>query len=231
MKRTIAFLLAGFLVFGSGKTGIAQESIPPKPPKGEKEITEKQEKELQKKREEEFRVRKEFLEQEQQERMRRQEMALEAQAEALEELHLNMEDFHVDMEDMEWRAPVIIREGFEGDGFVWHIPQNSQTQLTLRNSFRGGTDSSTGSFDVEEGTKRFKCMINGKVRSGEIKIKISYPDGKVFKDMTINSSAEITFSQSLNIGEKEPDKYIGSWKYEIAATKAEGNYMLSISTN
>jgi hypothetical protein len=107
----------------------------------------------------------------------------------------------------------------------------SSAQLTLRNNFQGNTDSTTGTFDVEQGTRQFRCMINGKVRSGTISIRVFYPGGKTFKDLTINSSAEINFQQSLTIKEGEEGKYLGSWKYEIKADKAEGNYMLQISTN
>jgi len=109
--------------------------------------------------------------------------------------------------------------------------RGSQAQLTLRNSFRGGSDSSKGEFDVDKGTRQFRCMISGKVRSGEIIIRVLYPGGKVFKELTITSSAEITFSQSLTINEDSGDKYVGSWTYEVKAEKAEGNYTLSISTN
>ncbi len=74
-------------------------------------------------------------------------------------------------------------------------------------------------------------MISGKVRAGEIIIKVLYPGGKVFKELTITSSAEITFTQSLTINEGSGDKYVGSWTYEVRAEKAEGNYTLAISTN
>lgn len=109
--------------------------------------------------------------------------------------------------------------------------QENHTQLTLRNSFRGGSDSSKGEFEVEKGTRYFRCMINGKVRTGQITIKVEYPGGKVFKEMTITSSAEINYSQSLSIKEGEEGKYIGSWKYTVEAEKAEGDYILQISTH
>lgn len=109
--------------------------------------------------------------------------------------------------------------------------QNSESQLTLRNSFNGGSDQSTGEFDVDEHTRHIRCMITGKVKSGTITVKITYPGGKVFKELTINKSAEITFSQSLTIKEEENDKYIGSWKYEVKADKAEGNYTLQFMTH
>lgn len=108
--------------------------------------------------------------------------------------------------------------------------QKSQSQLTIRNSYRGTSDTSQGEFDVNESTTHIRCMINGKVRSGKITIKVLYPGGKVFKDLSITSSAEISFTQSLSIREEEKKKYVGTWKYEVTADKAEGSYTLSFMT-
>jgi len=108
--------------------------------------------------------------------------------------------------------------------------QESKSQLTIRNSYRGTSDTSKGEFDVNESTTHIRCMINGKVRSGKITIKVLYPGGKVFKNLSITSSAEISFTQSLSIKEEEKKKYIGSWNYEVTADKAEGSYMLSFMT-
>jgi hypothetical protein len=109
--------------------------------------------------------------------------------------------------------------------------QNNQSQLTLRNSFDGNSNTSKGGFEVSEETHNFRVMINGKVKSGEIQIIVKYPNGKEFKNLTINSAAEITYSQSLTLKEGEESKYIGTWNYEVKATFAEGNYMLQMMTH
>lgn len=77
----------------------------------------------------------------------------------------------------------------------------------------------------------FRCMISGRVNYGEIYIRAEYPGGKVFKEITISSSGEISFSQSLTIREGQENKFVGFRKYEVKAEKAEGNYMLQIQTN
>ena len=118
----------------------------------------------------------------------------------------------------------------EGSYFLYSGQEN-QSQLTLRNSFDGSTDSSKGEIDVDESTTHIRCMINGKVREGRITIRVLYPGGKVFKDLSITSSAEISFTQSLSIKEEDKKKYVGSWTYEVTADKAEGNYMLSFMTH
>jgi hypothetical protein len=121
--------------------------------------------------------------------------------------------------------------GDEPSYFVYSGGQENQSSLTLRNSFDGETDSSAGEFDVDESTTHIRCTINGKVRSGKITISVIYPGGKVFKNLSITTSAEISFSQSLTIKEEERKKYVGSWQYKISADKAEGSFNLSFMTH
>jgi len=117
-----------------------------------------------------------------------------------------------------------------GEPFFVSFGQENQSQLTIRNSFDGDSDTAEGQFDVDESTTHIRCTINGKANSGKINIKVLYPGGKVFKDLSITSSAQISFSQSLSIKEEEKNKYIGSWSYRITAEKAEGSYTLSFMT-
>ena len=71
----------------------------------------------------------------------------------------------------------------EAPYFIYSGGQENQSQLTIRNSFDGNTDSAEGEFDVDESTTHIRCMIKGKVRSGKISIKVLYPGGKVFKNL------------------------------------------------
>jgi hypothetical protein len=141
------------------------------------------------------------------------------------------------------QARAAVRERSPGSSYAWTraigddtpffvtLPgQGNQSQLTLRNSFDGNSDSAEGEFDVDESTTHIRCTINGKVNAGKINIKVQYPGGKVFKDLSITSSAQISFTQSLSIKEEEKGKYVGSWTYKITADKAEGSYNLSFMT-
>jgi hypothetical protein len=126
----------------------------------------------------------------------------------------------------------VYSSGVADDGPYFFVSggQENQSSLTLRNSFNGTSDTSTGEFDVDENTTHIRCTINGKVRSGKISVKVLYPGGKVFKNLSITSSAEISFTQSVSIREEDQKKYVGSWNYEVTADKAEGNYSLSFMT-
>lgn len=130
------------------------------------------------------------------------------------------------------RARTYVRSsGDAGNYFIYSGDQNSTSQLTLRNSFDGSSESSKGEFEVSEGTRHFRVNINGKVKSGEIRIIVDYPSGDTFKDMVINSAAEISFSQSVSISEEDPDKYVGDWSYKVIAEEAKGSYSVSIMTH
>lgn len=179
------------------------------------------------KQEEELRARKEMLEQQ------KQIVVMERQhAQQAREMESQVRELSRARESSRARY-VSPSSGFYGDGqfFTGMYGRENQSQLTLRKSFREATSTSKGEFDVESNIRHFRCMISGEVRSGEIFIGIEYPDGKTFKELTINSSADINFSQSISIKEGEEKKYTGSWNYVIKAVKAEGNYMVQIMTN
>ena len=55
------------------------------------------------------------------------------------------------------------------------------------------------------------------------------PGGEMYKDLTMDDSADLEWSTSFSI-EEGVKKYHGSWTYKIKATNAEGVYNLSITT-
>ncbi|MCK5135290.1 MAG: hypothetical protein KAR19_05835 [Bacteroidales bacterium] len=181
-------------------------------------------------------------ERERQKAMQAKEMKM--RKEMLEEQKEKMEDMerqHADQvriierqahESSRARSPVRSSRAYpEGNYLLGPYGQGNQSQLTLRKTFRETTSTSKGEFEVEPDIRHFRCMISGSVRSGEIFIGIEYPNGKTFKELVINSSADINFSQSVSIKEGEEKKYTGTWNYVIKADKAEGNYMVQIQTN
>jgi hypothetical protein len=212
-NRSFRFITALFLMLMTGLMVQAQNA-----PSQEAQKKEKAEQEI-KMKEMEMQLKKQHLEQEQK--------MVEVERKYARQLERTSE------RDKE-RAIVYSRSSGindEGSYFIQSYGQENQSQLTLRNSFSGETLSSDGEFEVDENTSKIRFTVNGKVRHGEINIKVLYPGGKVFKDLNINSSAQITFSQSLTIKEEEKKKYVGVWKYEVNTKTAEGSYMMSIQTH
>ncbi|MGW8315195.1 MAG: hypothetical protein ACWGNV_06315 [Bacteroidales bacterium] len=178
-------------------------------------------------------VRKEMMEQEMQNRKK----MLEEQQEQMKQWEVQFKEQQKDLEERAREAARVRVRGSgtyvlpDGEFFVAAPSRGSQSQLTLRKNFEGTTNVSKGTFEVDENIRQFRCMINGSVDSGEIYIGIEYPDGNTFKELVINSSADINLSQSVSVKEGEEKKYVGSWSYVIKTNKAEGHYMLQISTN
>ena len=224
-KRITGLIIALVIISLGGHRALAQQTGEQATGKDTKEVQAEAEYEAQK-RAMELQERKLMLQQQQLEqemKMRKEEIEIARQAAEAEA--------QVRERERDWDRQRVFVTGQEESPFVFSYGSANQTQLTLRNTFRGGSDESKGEFEVSKETRRIRCMINGRVQSGAIEIKINYPDGKVFKELTINSSAEISFTQSMNIKEGQESKYVGSWKYQVVADKAEGNYLLQISTN
>lgn len=192
--------------------------------------------------EEEKRAQMEMEEAEKREAMRAEEMEKKKQMlyEQQEQMKALSEQYEVQAEELQnqsrnfnWNHNFDFNNGVAvGTPFIAPFPgQENQTQITLRKSFRETTGTSNGVFEVEKGIRHFRCMINGSVRNGEITVKIEYPDGKTFKELTINPSADINFSQSISVKEENEKKYVGTWNYEVKAKEAMGSYMVQIQTN
>lgn len=179
----------------------------------------------------EMKAKKEMLEQ-QHKQLQEQKKMQEEKMREMEIIYADRaRDFERQARESSRARAFVSSSGDAGNYFIYSGDQSSTSQLTLRNSFDGNSDSSKGEFEVSKDTRHFRVNINGKVKSGEIRIIVDYPNGDTFKDMTINSAAEISFSQSVSISEEEPDKYIGDWSYKVIAEEAKGSYSMSIMTH
>ena len=103
------------------------------------------------------------------------------------------------------------------------------SKLSLSKHYDGETTSKTGTFSVEEGVKKIRLSISGTVRTGSISLEVYLPGKKELKKLTIDDSADITWSQSINIREGDT-RYYGEWTYAINAKAVKGKYNLSLST-
>jgi hypothetical protein len=234
------YIILTAIIFLHGSALMAQDEESEM--KKQKAISEEQMKKQQAIQEEELRRQQAIQEQLrrqkeiQENEMRIRKEMLEEQREEMKQ----MEQQHADqMRDMEFRARESSRARWslpssgvypEGEYLIGAYGNRNQSQLTLRKNFRGTSNTSKGEFEVEKDIRQFRCQISGSVKSGEIFIGTEYPNGKTFKELVINPSADINFSQSISIKEGEEKKYAGVWSYVIKTEEAEGNYMLQIMT-
>jgi len=140
-----------------------------------------------------------------------------------------MEEFKRQAEIDAKRAQLEARE-MELQARAFHYGSQNNSQLMLSKNYSGTDAENEGVFQIEKSVRQIRFSIEGSVREGSITVKLLLPGGDVFKELTIDESADVRFSQSLVIMEDE-NKYSGNWKYTIKARNADGNYRLSISTN
>lgn len=115
---------------------------------------------------------------------------------------------------------------------VWNVPFNTgsaqRVSLNLSKHFTGETISSEVDFEVAEGQTNISINLAGSCKNGEILITIKLPDGDILKSQKITNAADIGWSAVIPVKEGEEKKYIGKWKLEIKAERAEGHYNLHI---
>lgn len=122
----------------------------------------------------------------------------------------------------------IAREAAGVYGAVYSSQEKS-SKLTLHKSFSGETKETDGTFNVENGVKRIRINVEGVVESGKIMVSLTLPSGKLYKDLSIDESANMEWSTSFSI-EEGNSEYSGTWKYQVKAAGAKGYYAMSITT-
>jgi hypothetical protein len=105
--------------------------------------------------------------------------------------------------------------------------RNSSLMLSKR--YNGQSIDKQGTFEVDDDIRKLKISIDGEVASGSITVSLVLPDGKSYKSLTMDDTADIHWSESLTIKDGEK-KYYGTWKYRISTKQADGSYHLSINT-
>jgi hypothetical protein len=118
------------------------------------------------------------------------------------------------------------------EDYVWVSgwgPGESNSRLMLSKRYNGQSIDKQGTFEVEDNITKLKLSIEGQVNSGSITVSLILPDGKPYKSLTMDDTADIHWSESLSIKEGE-NKYYGTWKYRITTKVADGSYHLSINT-
>jgi hypothetical protein len=130
--------------------------------------------------------------------------------------------------------PVPDLEGIElydfDHGFAYTTSSSEKnSKLSLSKRYEGATTTKKGSFNVDEGVKKIRISISGNVESGKINVELYLPNNKEVGKFLIDDTADVHWSQSINV-EEEESAYYGEWTFVIRAEEAYGSYVLSLST-
>ena len=121
-------------------------------------------------------------------------------------------------------VPLRVSEG------VWTISEGKSTRLILKKYFENESISKVSEFEMEKDHRRFKVSIGGWCKSGESHVTVLRPSQKVYKEITIDSSADVEWSQSVRFTEEDKD-YMGKWIIQVVAKEAEGSYNVTLSAD
>jgi ATPase subunit of ABC transporter with duplicated ATPase domains len=111
-----------------------------------------------------------------------------------------------------------------------NLGDNERTNWEFSRSVKEKSFSKNYSFDVEPTAKNVIMAVNGDCKSGEIRIKIVMPNGKVYSDIMIDEYGNLNWRKSFSISEEENKDKAGEWKFQINATKATGYFKISLQT-
>ena len=126
--------------------------------------------------------------------------------------------------------PFIISPGVEFSGYTGHGGDSERTTWDFSKQVKETTFSRDYSFDVEASANTVVMTIMGNCKSGQIRVKIVMPDGKLYSDIVIDESGNLNWRKSFTISENENKDKAGEWKFRIDADKATGFFKISLQT-
>jgi hypothetical protein len=188
------------------------------------------------------------------EQYKAQEEALKAAQEAQKEIEKSMQDMKIEVitEDFEggdegdfFRVygrrgdrsfridePMVWSSASPGNVHAFAFSDNSQmTRWDFSKNVKESNFSKEYGFDVEKTSKSVVMSVNGDCKDGEIRIKITMPNGKTYSEILIDESGSLNWRKSFSISETENLDKAGEWKFQISASKATGYFKISLQTN
>ena len=128
--------------------------------------------------------------------------------------------------------PMVWSSAGNGNVHAFAFSDNSQmTRWDFSKNVKESNFSKEYGFDVEKTSKSVVMSVNGDCKDGEIRIKITMPNGKTYSEILIDESGSLNWRKSFSITETENLDKAGEWKFQISASKATGYFKISLQTN
>jgi hypothetical protein len=119
-----------------------------------------------------------------------------------------------------------------GDTYFGHsfVGDEERTTWDFSRSVKENSFSRDYTFDVEKTAKNVVMSIMGDCKTGDIRIKIIMPTGKLYSEIVIDEFGNLNWRKSFAISETENQDKTGEWKFQIASNKATGFFKISLQT-
>ena len=120
---------------------------------------------------------------------------------------------------------------FPDYGRAWfHGGDSERTTWDFSKQVKESTFTRQYSFDVEESATTVVMTVMGDCKSGDIRVKIVMPGGKVYSDIVIDELGNLNWRKSFTISEDENKDKTGEWVFKIDAENASGYFKISLQT-
>ena len=83
------------------------------------------------------------------------------------------------------------------------------------------------SFEIEEDAGRASISVSGHCNEGEVSVRITSPDGKLYTEVKIDDMGSVDWNKSFNLGDENSDK-TGTWKFNVQAREATGSIRIAL---
>ena len=102
-----------------------------------------------------------------------------------------------------------------------------RTSWVFEKSVTESTFSKEYGIEIDKGSKNVQLSISGTCKSGEIRVSIFMPGGKLYSEAVIDEFGDLNWRKSFQIADDSTDK-TGEWKFKISAKNATGNFNISL---
>jgi hypothetical protein len=127
--------------------------------------------------------------------------------------------------------PVVVTPR-QGSGYYYGRGGDSErTTWDYSKQVKESTYAKDLSFDVEKTAKSVSMSLIGDCKTGQIRVKIIMPNGKLYSDIVIDESGNLNWRKSFSITDELNKDKTGEWKFKIEAEKASGYFKISLQTN
>ncbi len=118
-------------------------------------------------------------------------------------------------------------KGRPGDLYYMYSNGNSEKSTwDISKSIKESSFSRDYIFDIESTAKSVVMSVSGDCKEGEIRVKITMPNGKKFSEIVIDEFGNLNWRKSLTISETENQDKTGEWKFDIKSSKATGYFKI-----
>jgi hypothetical protein len=113
-------------------------------------------------------------------------------------------------------------------GSVRSPGNSSSVQYSKR--FDKSSMKSDFSFEIEEDAGRASISVSGQCNEGEVSVRITSPDGKLYTEVKIDDMGSVDWNKSFNLGGENDDK-TGTWKFNVQAREATGSIRIALRSS